>query len=273
MIARLATLTLFIALLFSCTEKAKHTANASQESSSVTVTNITRKCPYNQELYTFPNVDVKLFPTASERINNYLRLNVLRADSLTPENEIFDKVWGNPTSIASLSQLSYAVEEAKYPVFSIRISGQYCGAYCQTGSAYFVFDTRNGKHITVNEVLNSSGIHMLVDSLNDYRKNQLAKRIELVQDTLNRNATTQDFNKNVYEEMLNIYSGCLEDKLLADHARDLKFLLIDNHLVIELDRCSARGNRAIDELANLSYSIDLKKWEYQLTDYGKSILN
>jgi hypothetical protein len=233
---------------------------------------IKQKNPITKEIYVFPKIIIQNAKSIELKINNYLRTEILFADSGISENKIFNKVWRTNEQSPTFGDITYKVFRNDKSILSISITGQGCGAYCETGTNYFTFNLNTGDKLTLESLFTKKGIYILVDSLNISKTKKIEAKIREIQNIIKSNNFLKDKNrKEYYLEMLDLYKNCLNRKIDTEFVSDLRLIMTNKNLQIYSGRCSAHYNMAVDELWEFEYTVDVKVWIKYLTPYGFSL--
>lgn len=221
--------------------------------------------------YVFPFIKAKS-STVSNRINNTLCSDFLDVDRSKIKKSIFENVWpGEENPMGRLHDISYEVLQNSNRIFSISISAEGCGAYCEGFTRYYNFDLQTGKQFLLEDLLTADGKKLLLESINKQKKETLEHKIRLAKETLRKKGSSlSEEDKEYYKEMIELYNNCLERKYSSfEYAQ---FSLQQKTLVVLGERCSAHVNRNVDELGDFEYGFSLANWKKYFSSYGLSLL-
>jgi hypothetical protein len=223
------------------------------------------------EEYIFPIIKTKS-STVSNRINNTLCSDFLDVDRSKIKKSIFENVWpGGENNYGLLSEISYEVLQNSKCIFSISISAEGCGAYCEPFTRYYNFDLQTGKEFKLEELLTPAGTKLLLEAMNKQKKELLQQKIRSAKEVLSKKGSSVDKDdQEYYEEMIEVYSNCLESQLY-NSLDDAQFSLQEKTLVVFTDRCSAHVNRNVDELGDFEFGFSLANWKNQFSAFGLSL--
>jgi hypothetical protein len=241
-------------------------------SSQVIVKEIKETHPVRKtEEYIFPFIKAKS-STVSNRINNTLCSDFLDVDRNKIKKSIFENVWASEEkSMNRLHDISYEVLQNSSRIFSISISAEGCGAYCEGFTRYYNFNLQTGKQFLLQELLTADGKKLLLESINKQKKETLEHKIRLAKETLRRKGSSlSEEDKEYYEEMIEVYNNCLERKYSSfEYAQ---FSLQQKTLIVFTGRCSAHVNRNVDELGDFEFGFSTTNWKKHFSKYGLSLL-
>jgi hypothetical protein len=223
-------------------------------------------------VYIFPLIKTKN-SSISTHVNNTLCSDFLDVDQNKIRKSIFENVWPNEeNSNGRLSDISYEVLQNSKRILSISISAEGCGAYCEPFTRYYNFDLQTGKQFKLEDLLTPAGKKLLLEAMNKQKKELLQQKIRSAKESLSKKGSPVDKDdKEYYEEMIEVYSNCLENRLYTS-LDDAQFSLQEKTLVVFTGRCSAHVNRNVDELGDFEYGFSLANWKMHFSPYGLSLL-
>jgi hypothetical protein len=100
--------------------------------------------------------------------------------------------------------LGFEVTYIKNGLISLNISAEGCGAYCTGWTDYFTYNYLTGKHVTIDEIIDTSGkLKNLVIADKD---KQYKKQTEELKERLFDKQT--GFDKDTYESVIVYYTEC-----------------------------------------------------------------
>ena len=223
-------------------------------------------------VYIFPLIKAKS-KVVSDRINNTLCSDFLDVDRNKIKKSIFENIWpGGENNYGLLSDISYNVLHNSKRIFSISVSAEGCGAYCEPFTRYYNFDLQTGKKFLLDDLLTANGKKLLLEAMNKQKKELLQLKIISAKEVLHKKGSpVSKDDKEYYEEMIEVYSNCLESQLY-NSLEYLQFSLQQRTLVVFTERCSAHVNRNVDELGDFEYGFSLANWKKHFSAYGLSLL-
>ena len=228
--------------------------------------------PISKEVYIFPKVIVPNATIVTKKINNKLREYVLGATPNTKDANIFDSVWRTNDRVGNISDLSFKISEANASLISMTISGEGCGAYCESFDYHFTFNAKTGNQLSLDSLFTKEGIKTFVKTLNDNKMQKLNNKLKEINQSLTLVNAKDTAEKEQLSEMLSMYTDCLSNEIDIQSIPYIQFLSKNGKITVYTDRCSAHYNRAYDELWTFEYSDDLKNLKKLLNKYGLSLI-
>jgi hypothetical protein len=223
--------------------------------------------------YRFPKIHLLNNPKISEKINDSLRSQFLYVKPGCPENFIFEEVRTTPEHIAILYDINYKIIYDKKNILSLSLEAQGCGAYCEDFTEHYNFNLKTGNRIYLDSVFTPKGIIVFVEYLNSNKEKQIQKTINNIRDSLkSKTAIIDSISKSDYQERLQLYTECLQQKETKEDVPNLDFDLKDTSISVYIHRCSAHYNMTLDDLGDFKIMTDLKFWKNYLTPYGIEII-
>lgn len=230
--------------------------------------------PISKEVYIFPKVIIANSPVSTQKVNYKLRETVLFLSSITKDKNIFDSIWTTKDQSAVISNLSFKISEINSSLISLSISGEGCGAYCETFNYYFTFNTKTGNQLTLDSLFTKKGITTVIKFLNDSKKKKLVAKLKEVNHALGLSKTKNNAEENErLSEMLAMYKECFGNSINLADVPGIRFLSKGGILTVYTERCSAHYNMALDELWTFKYQLALKNSGKLLNKFGLSLLN
>lgn len=222
--------------------------------------------------YIFPFIKAKS-SAVSNLINNILCSDFLDVDRAKIKKSIFENVWpGEENPVGRLHDISYEVLQNSNRIFSISISAEGCGAYCEGFTRYYNFDLQTGKQFLLEDLLTADGKKLLLESINKQKKETLEHKVRSAKETLRKKGSSlSEEDKEYYKEMIDVYNNCLERTYSSfEYAQ---FSLQQKTLVVFTGRCSAHVNQNVDELGDFEFGFSLANWKKHFSPYGLSLLS
>ncbi|PLW92665.1 MAG: hypothetical protein C0592_09655 [Marinilabiliales bacterium] len=233
------------------------------------VDELSQKSPSNsEEIYSFPILkggDEEI----CEKINKYLIEDHLYINYGTEQNSIFENVWGNDEDPAMIYSLAFEVDLINERMYSVTLSGEYCGAYCEGYETTYTFDLETGDIITLNMLFTEEGLEGIVEEMEKNKKEKIEAKLEEVHAML-ASDTLADEMRDYYTEMVDMYENC-ECVASIEYLEYQRFIPADDYLIVVYGRCSAHYNMAMDELWYFELELPFEQWSGLFSDYAKEL--
>lgn len=237
----------------------------------VTIQTIKEQSPIRHINYTFPQIVYQANKTVADTINHVLVADFLSIDPKEVHKSIFEEIWPQEGEAIppSLREISWEVHTNTSKLFSLAISAEGCGAYCEYFTNYYSFDLKTGELLWLGELFTEDGLRLLRDSVNSLKKH----RIQAMMRTLRQSLldTVQHKEREVIEEKIALYRDCLEQEGI-DRIEGQSFHFNKNSLFIHVGRCSAHYNRGFDDVGDFEFSFRIATLRQYLTPYGQQLL-
>ena len=220
--------------------------------------------------YIFPNLKCKADQVAADRINRDLRQDILEVDSGEQLNSIFEKVWGGKENpMPSAGDFSFEVINNNARFFCISVSAQGCGAYCEDWTRYYMWDSRSGRKIELQELFSPTGMIRLSDSLRTLRVHRIKSAVSDLKKAWKKDLVANPDNAEGMKVAMDIFNDCMDTTKTP--SVQFSYTMDDEQLNIYLGACLPHVIRAYDEM-DYKFRFDLQNWELYLSDYAKSLL-
>jgi len=230
------------------------------------VEKLSEASPVNpDEVYTFPLLkggDNEI----CEKINKYLVEDQLFITYGEEKTSIFENVWETDDQPAMLFSLTYETELLNEKLYSVTISGEFCGAYCEGYDMTFTFDLKTGELITLNRLFTNEGLEGIVEAMVKNKKEKIAAKINEVNAMLSAD-TLEEGMQEYYTEMRDMYESC-ESIETVESLQYIRFIPAENSLIVVYGRCSAHYNMAMDELWYFELELPFEQWSGLFSDYA-----
>jgi len=224
---------------------------------------------FKKSHYIFPKIKIANHKVIADSINKDLISDFLQIEPNEVKKSIFENIWATSANTTpSLADISFEIHRIDRFIFSISISAEGCGAYCEYFTANYNYDLRTGKRIKMASLFTQAGLQFISDSVLSFKKLTLKNKINETKDTLKINMDSTE--KNYYRDMLDLYETCLE-KTDEFTVEDIPCYINKNEIIFILDRCSVHYNRNLDELGDFIIPFQIKRLKF-LSNYGKKLL-
>lgn len=211
--------------------------------------------------YTLPYV-ISTRAEVGQRINNWIFNRLLGTSAPKKFSDGLKELAGENagSDIRTLKFVDYSVVRNDNRLLVLGVEFEDCGgAYCETSSDQYIFDTRTGRHVEASDLFTDQGAATVAQRLNQHRL-QRAKAI------------IARLGKTLEQEELDTYHRCLRE--WSEWEPDLWSMNIDKHQHMRFvaGSCSAHVNSPEDALDNLDEVFSIAELKPYLNVYGKSLL-
>jgi len=190
------------------------------------------------------------------RINRKLQSVILDHDDKRSEDNIFEELENQYLfeGYTRTNDVTFEVNTLSSKLFSIQISADFCGAYCEWATMRYVFNLNDGNRIKVQDVFKYEKHQLLLDKFNASRKDQIERF--LIQFHLeNENKSSQDQER--IEETIWLYNECLNNT--DNYLNSYRFQISGNRIHIYRERCASHILRASDEVGAYHWDYDINR--------------
>jgi hypothetical protein len=221
------------------------------------------------EVYSFPilkggNKDI------CEKINKYLLEDQLYIEYGSEKTSIFENVWQSEEQpVAMIYSLEYGLEILNENMYSVTISGEFCGAYCEEYNTTYTFDLKTGELITLSLLFTEDGLEALKNDMIKNKQETIATKIKEINTILAAESITKD-DQSFYTEMLDLYESC-DYEMSTEDLEFTRFIPANDYLIVVYGRCSAHYNMYVDELWYFELELPFEKWNGLFSDYAKDL--
>ena len=222
---------------------------------------------FPEDVYVFPLLEGENEEVTS-KINSYLIREQLDLEFGAEKQSIFENIWQQPSDpVARINYLTYKVELLNKRLYSVTISGEFCGAYCEGFDVTYTFDLVSGSLLILPSFFNEEGEVKLRNLLTEHKKSLINKKLAEIKNTL-KTADIDANEKDHYSQMFELYESCNSE---YDDLEHFRFIPSAKKMLIIYGRCSAHYNRALDDLSDFKKEIILSQWENDLSKLGNEV--
>lgn len=215
--------------------------------------------------YTFPILEGPN-KTVTRKVNSFLVNEQLSIEFGQEKESIFENIWQKPDNpTARINYLTFKVNLLNEKLYTVTISGEYCGAYCEGYDMSYTFDLKKGDLLTLDTLFSENGQERLLRELTQHKRTLLERKIEEVKQ-ITQSDTLDSGDEEYYRNMLDLYQNC--DSKYAD-LKNFRYIPSQDSLQIIYGRCSAHYNRNVDELWYFNKSVSISEWSEELSEIGK----
>ena len=183
-----------------------------------------------------------------------------------------------PQATNSLQYTAELLPAVNPRLLSLSFSGEGCGAYCEEYTSTRLFDLRDGREVSLGDLLTVDGFAALGHRLDAERRRAYQAQVRELRAALK--AAPKGRKKNDDDDTsdrLALNETCLQQA--ESQPSTPRYLVsdtvsLDGHggLRLARDRCSNHANRALDDVDEVKVAVpaaDLKAW---LTPYGLAVV-
>jgi len=225
------------------------------------------------EKYIFPLVIIPGNKISSEKINTTLRAEALQIPYGTSEKSIFENVWktNDGDNHWVLHDFLYHILSNGGNFISMSISFE-GGKRDANSTLYFMFDTKSGNKIKIEDLFIEEGKKKLEDSLSAAKIATIKAEISNLRDSLQKRLAGNSDEIGRYKEVIQLYQRCLENDLLTS-TEYLKFYVKKHKLYVIVEQCSPGMDRALDDLGRFLFPFKLNNLQPYLSIYAKRLFS
>lgn len=171
------------------------------------------------------------------------------------------------TATEGVSEQDFEVVRNDARILVVKVSGESCGAYCETFGRSASFDMRTGRLLTLDDLVTAKGQKRLASMMKAERKRRYVAEAKSNKAALEATPATDKETRDDLESRQALNEGCAQ----AAETYDVRYSIGKTDvLVMTAGRCSNHAMRALDDVGDVTLEIPAAKLD--LTPYGKSIL-
>lgn len=163
-------------------------------------------------------------------------------------------------------------------VLSLALNGESCGAYCEDFAHTRAFDLRDGRRLSLGDLLTVDGFAEVGRRVDAARRDAYRKQVRLLERTLEAAARRRQKDPDDdTDDRLAMNQDCLEsvdsEPSTPWWLLDVEFAL-DGHggMTVTRDRCSNHAGRALDDVGQVTTAIPASELQRLLTPYGLAVV-
>ena len=235
---------------------------------------------YNQNIYRFPILTDN--SESAKQINDFLQLNELNLLIGKEDSTIFERDWPTKENFHGRQILNPNIIINTEKILSLSFFSEWCAAYCEAGIGYYLFDSMYGNRVELQDLFSPEGYELikkmvilhneqaLIDEIRSTYEFEYNTRTEMRAE--NRAEYIKSFvqDLSINEEERSLYEECIPK--ISKYKFFNQFYLNSAELVIIRERCSNHGMRALDNIGDFVFKIQLPKVIPLLSDYGRQLL-
>lgn len=162
------------------------------------------------------------------------------------------------------SDISFETVFNRDSIVSFKISALGCGAYCEDYYRFLSIDLRKGRIILLKELFNEEGKARLIKELNYFKKKTIKKRLKQLKSQKFENRKGRG---HVAEE-ITLLENCNAELSGLDY---LEFVVVQDSIWIQMDRCSNHADRSLDGLSYFNYKESIEYYSEFFTEEGWNV--
>ena len=216
-------------------------------------------------------------PGVAQRINAAVWKAMLdgAADPATPGSTWTPPADKLPQGTTSLRYTARMVPAGDPRLLALAFSGESCGAYCEDFTTTHLFDLRDGRELSLGDLLTVDGFAAVGRRVDAERRRAFQKQLRELRAAVK--AARKGNDDGDADERLELNRSCLAEVASAPSTPSSlvgEDVAIDGHggLVLTKGRCSNHAMRALDDVGEIVTrisAVDLTPW---LTPYGRAVL-
>lgn len=161
--------------------------------------------------------------------------------------------------------------------FSFMLEG--CGAYCENYEDHFEFDTRNGRVLTVEELIKPNSLRKVANIVSQANEKTIKKFMKGLEKESVKPKSSKSKKEDLerIDDQISLYEYCLKrydkDEEFAPYKDSPGTMtILEGGLNFSHGRCSNHAARALDDLWEVSHTLKGEELRPYLTEYGKYIM-
>jgi hypothetical protein len=182
-----------------------------------------------------------------------------------------------PQGMVSLEYSAEFIPKAHPRWLSVDFSGEGCGAYCEDFTHTRVFDLRDGRQISLGDLLTVEGFATVDRRIDAQRRSAYRKQVRQLKAALRSAPLDQKGRETDDADRLALNEECL--RRVAATPSTPEWLLSysfklnsNNGLVLSIGRCSNHASRALDDVGEITVTIPAAALKTSLTPYGRAVV-
>ncbi|PZO10719.1 MAG: hypothetical protein DCF26_22470, partial [Burkholderiales bacterium] len=182
-----------------------------------------------------------------------------------------------PQGTVSLQYSAQLIPAAKPRLLSLDFSGEGCGAYCEDFSNTRLFDLRDGRQISLGDLLTVEGFAAVGRRVDAQRRSAYRQQVRQLKAALRSAPRDQRGNESDDADRLALNQECLKQVAAAPSTPEwllsYSFKLNSNKgLVLSIGRCSNHASRALDDVGEITVTIPATSLKGSVTPYGRAVV-
>jgi hypothetical protein len=180
-----------------------------------------------------------------------------------------------PAGTVSLDYTASLLPPADPRLLSLQISAEGCGAYCEEFTSTRIFDLRDGRRLSLGDLLTLDGFAGVGHRVDNERRRAYQQQVRTLKAAIR--ATPKPDKDDDTADRLALNQDCLAQ--VASEPSAAQWLLGDDlaldgrgGLVMTIGRCSNHAMRALDDVDRIRVVVPAADLEPWLTPYGLAVV-
>jgi hypothetical protein len=218
-------------------------------------------------------------PGVARRINETLWREMLdgAAAPTQPGNTFTPPPDQLPQGTVSLDYRAEFIPAAKPRWLSLDFSGEACGAYCENFTHTRVFDLRDGRQISLGDLLTAKGFATVGRRVDAQRRSAYRQQVRQLKAALRAEPRDQQDTETDDADRLALNEACLSrvaaEPSTPDWLLSYSFKINSRkEIVLSIGRCSNHASRALDDVGEITVTIPAADLKASLTPYGWAVV-
>ena len=218
-------------------------------------------------------------PGVARRINDAVWREVLDiepaptqpGDTFTPPPDQL------PQGTVSLTYSAAFIPAATPRLLSLDFSGEACGAYCEDFTHTRLFDLRDGRQLSLGDLLTAKGFADIGRRVDAQRRSAYRQQVRQLKAVLKSAPEDQNDSESDDADRLALNEECLRrvaaEPSTPDSLLSHSFKLNSRQaLELSIGRCSNHASRALDDVGDITVTIPAAALKTLLTSYGRAVV-
>lgn len=182
-----------------------------------------------------------------------------------------------PQGTVSLAFSAAFVPTAKPRLLSLDFSGEACGAYCEDFTHTRLFDLRDGRQLSLGDLLTANGFAEIGRRVDAQRRSAYRQQMRQLKAVLKSAPDDRRDSDSDDADRLALNEECLRrvaaEPSTPDGLMSHSFKVNSRkELVLSIGRCSNHASRALDDVGDITVTIPAATLKTSLTPYGRAVV-
>jgi len=223
------------------------------------------------------------------RINDELYMGLIGIPAPSAAGANFElTIPADDSALVGTSSLEFELARDDEHIFSVAVTQEGCGAYCENYTTHYHFDATTGRPFAAAEVITSAGKKDIVkrmdrEALGQYRKMLKTLQADLALQLKTGKPSQPGGSVDDTRDRIELNEHCLQEALerQQDSSRnldeDFRYLAMaipdDKGVSFRHERCSNHASRALDDVGDVNLPVPNAQLRGMLTDYGRFLFS